>query len=111
MKLWQYVTSVLLALACLGVSVALVFVSMANQKDQKALQVQQARLNDGVLGQRGQQIASSIIQDMAGVSTKNAKIRKLLVKHGYNVPEPEPAAADDKAAAKPQPDKDKETKE
>ena len=85
MKIWQMFTLLLLGIACLGLSIATVATSWANQRLQQELQAQQIQINSGILGQRGQQLSSSIMQDMGNVALTNENMRQLLAVHGYNV--------------------------
>ena len=69
---------------------ASVLTTRANLKLQDELQATQAQLSNGLLSQKGQQIASNILTEMARASLTNTPIRQILTKHGYNV---EPVAA------------------
>ncbi|MDA1044230.1 MAG: hypothetical protein O3C57_03290 [Verrucomicrobia bacterium] len=102
MKPWQFFTVLLLAFACVGVSVASVLVARANSHLQAELQERQVRLNNGLLSQKGQQIASNILQEMAQYSVTNKPIRALLNKHGYNV-EPNKATVTPPSTAQAKP--------
>lgn len=86
MKLWQYTVGVLLGVACVTLSVIIVFTSRSNMKMQDTIQARQQQLDTSVLGQQGQQIANSILRDMAATATKNNQMRVLLAKHGYSLP-------------------------
>jgi len=86
MKLWQYTTTVILGALCVGLSAAIIIISKSNIAIQEEIQGRQQKLNNGVLGQQAQQITGNILQDMAAVAAKNEKMRKLLSKHGYNIP-------------------------
>jgi hypothetical protein len=85
MKAWQFYSLLLLAVFCMGISMATVLVARSNVQLQARLQAHQTKLNNGVLGPRGQQIAANILQSMANASATDASIRQLLAKHGYNV--------------------------
>ena len=86
MKLWQYLTTVALGLACVGLSVAIVMTANSNLATQEKIQARQQQLNNSVLGQQAQQITGNILQDMAATASKNTKMRDLLSKYGYTVP-------------------------
>jgi len=85
MKAWQFFTVLLLAVLCLGLSVALVYLTRSNQQLQSDLQDRQAKLNSGVLGPTAQQLANGVLQDMGRVAVSNEPMRQLLVKYGYTV--------------------------
>jgi hypothetical protein len=85
MKLGQYFASLMLGLVCLGLSAAIVVVSIANQRVQQRLNLRQAQLSSGILGAQGQQVRAAILQDMANAAAQNPKMRKLLERHGYTV--------------------------
>jgi hypothetical protein len=86
MKLWQYTTTVVLSVMCVGLSAAIIITSKSNLAIQEEIQGRQQKLNNGVLGQQAQQITGNILQDMAAVAAKNEKMRKLLSQYGYNIP-------------------------
>lgn len=88
MKVWQYVMMLTLGIACLGLSVASVVLSVATNRVRAEVAAQQAQLNSGILGQQGQQIRGGILQEMAASAGANEKMRKLLERHGYNVQPP-----------------------
>ncbi|MEI6514708.1 MAG: hypothetical protein WCO77_01915 [bacterium] len=93
MKSWQHKTVVILGVACLGLSIAIVFISQRNMRIQSEIQDRQQQLNNGVLGAEAQQITGRILQDMGTTAAKNEKMRNLLTKYGYNVRSSEPEAA------------------
>lgn len=82
----QYKTTIVVGALCLGMSLAIVVTAKKNIALQADIQERSQRLNSGVLGPQAQQITGNILQDMAAVAAKNAKMRDLLAKHGYNVP-------------------------
>ncbi len=88
MKGYQFTILVVLGIVCLALSVTTVVTSRINQKLQQTLQLQQARINNGLLGQRGQQISAALMQDLAVASTDNTRIKDLLKKYGYTVQTP-----------------------
>jgi len=81
-----YFIVLLLAVASLGLSIALWWVGRGNLDLQNRLQAQQQALNSGILGQQGQQISGNLLQDLAAAAATNASIRGLLDQHGYRVP-------------------------
>ena len=100
MKLWQYTTTVILGASCVGLSAAIILTSKSNIAIQEEIQGRQQKLNEGVLGQQAQQITGNILQDMAAVAGKNEKMRKLLSKHGYNIPAAQSAPSNKTAVEK-----------
>jgi len=86
MKRWQFTTTLAISLICLVLGVSIVCLSATNSAMQYRLQMQQSQLNNGLLGQRGQQITSAIVQEMVNVSARSSQIRATLIKYGYNVP-------------------------
>jgi hypothetical protein len=85
MRLWQYMTLTVMGVAALALSVGVVVVVDANQRLQRDMQNQQARLSGSVIGAQGQQISGAIIRDMASASVNNVRMRDLLTRHGYTV--------------------------
>jgi hypothetical protein len=94
MKRWQYVTVLTLAWVCLALGVSILVLSGRNASLQRQLQMQQIQLNNGLTGQRGQQITAQILQEMIDATGRSPKIRQLLTKYGYSTP----ASSADKAA-------------
>lgn len=88
MKPWQYITTVVLAILCFGLSIAIVLMSSARQALQQEVAQRQLRLNTGILGAQGQQIRTAILQDMANSAAQNQKMRRLLARHGFSVQGP-----------------------
>lgn len=89
MKIPFYISVVASAL-CLILSIVVFAVGSSNQtlqgevqKQQQALQAQQAEIEAG--NQISQQIGPNLLRDMAASSVKNEKMKALLAKHGYNV--------------------------
>ena len=75
---------------CLLLSIIVFAVGLSNQtlqtevqKQQQALQAQQAEIENG--NRISQEIGQGVLKDMASVSLKNEKMKALLAKHGYNV--------------------------
>ena len=75
---------------CLVLSIVVFAVGLSNQtlqtevqKQQQALQAQQAEIENG--NRISQEIGQGVLKDMATVSLKNDKMKALLAKHGYNV--------------------------
>jgi len=85
MKSTPYVIVLLLAVVCVVLSVSLVLTFRLNQRVQEGLQANQQLLNKGILGPQGQQIGNNLLQDMAHTATRNADMRQLLAKYGYQI--------------------------
>lgn len=88
MKLWQYVTSIVVGVACVVLSLATVVTARSNATLQGSIQLRQQQLNSGILGPQGQQVAGNILQEMATVAVKNPNMRRILTKYGYTVASP-----------------------
>ena len=89
MKIPFYISVVASAL-CLILSIVVFAVGSSNQtlqgevqKQQQALQAQQAEIENG--NRISQEIGQGVLKDMATISLKNEKMKALLAKHGYNV--------------------------
>ena len=93
MKAGSYFFLLLLGAACILLTVGLIAMAYTNQQLQARLQAQQQALNQGVLGQQGQQISAGVLQDLSDASVDNSDIRQLLEKNGYRVASSRPAAA------------------
>ena len=85
MKSTHYVIILLLSMVCFVLSVSLVLTFKVNQGLQAELQANQQRLNSGILGPQGQQIGNNLLQDMANTANRNAGMRQLLAKYGYQI--------------------------
>ena len=85
MRSGSFFITLLLSLVCVALSVGLIVVAHSNQKLQSELQGQQQTLNNGILGQQGQQVSNSLLQDMANAGVRNPAMQKLLDSHGYHV--------------------------
>jgi hypothetical protein len=85
MKSIPYVIVLLLSVACVVLSVSLVQTIRVNQRIQAEVQANQQLLNNGILGPQGQQIGNNLLQDMANTAIRNADMRQLLAKHGYQI--------------------------
>jgi hypothetical protein len=100
MKPGAYFILLLLAVACVGLTVALILIEHTNQKLQVQLQAQQQALNQGILGQQAQQISGGVIQELSTAAARSRGIRELLKKNGYRVPSSQPAGGTKNAHAK-----------
>ena len=88
MKPGTYFVVLLLAVACVVLTVALILVAHTNQQLQIKLQAQQQALNQGILGQQAQQISAGVLQDLSVAAVGNPALRVLLEKYGYRMPSP-----------------------
>jgi hypothetical protein len=79
MALW------VLSAVCLILTATLIITATFNGNLQAHAQANQQAFNNGILGQQGQQISSSVLKDLAEAATTNANIRALLEKHGYRL--------------------------
>jgi hypothetical protein len=95
-KAGTYFAVLLLSVAWVALAAAFVVVAYGNQSLQGQLRTQQQALSGGVLGQQGQQLSGSLLQDMVASAGQNARMRRLLEQHGYTV-SPAAAAAAPKA--------------
>jgi hypothetical protein len=86
MKRRQYGTVLALAWVCLALGVSILVLSGRNASLQRRLQAQQIQLNNGLMGQRGQQITAQILQEMIDATGRSPQIRQLLTKYGYSTP-------------------------
>ena len=102
MKIAAQVVVVALALVCIVLCVVLIFMAASNERMQTRLQNQQLALNTGILGQQGQTVVASILQEMNAAAVRNPAMRRLLEQHGYQVQaENAPGAATDSARGAP----------
>jgi type II secretory pathway component PulK len=85
MKAASYFSVLLLSLVCAALVVAVIAVSTVASGLTERIQLQQERLNTGVLGQQAQQISSQVLTEMGNVATTNALMKKLLEKNGYQL--------------------------
>ena len=101
MSLRQYFVALMLGLVCIALGIGIVAVSIAQSRVQREINMQQMQLNAGILGQRGQQVGASILQDLAAVAVGNDRVKRLLGRHGYTVQAPgEQAGAGTNAGAR-----------
>jgi hypothetical protein len=97
MKSWQYYTLLLLAVFCLGVSAATVLVARSNIQLQTRLQAAQVKLNNGVLGLKGQQFSGNLMNALANEAATDIAFRDMMARYGYNLKLREPPVASDEA--------------
>jgi hypothetical protein len=85
MKLWPYIISIILGVVCIELSITTVIIARNNMSLQNDIQLRQQQLNNSILNPQSQQIANTVLQDMAGVASTNAPMRALLGKYGYKI--------------------------
>lgn len=98
MKLWQYITSIILGIICIELSITIVIIARNNMALQNDIQLRQQQLNNSILSPQAQQIANTVLQDMAGVASTNAPMRALLGKYGYKIQAAGETSSADKSA-------------
>ncbi len=89
MKRWQFVLLMIVAVACLILSLVTIVFARENRKLQEAVQGQQTIINKGALSQ---QIGTNLVREMAAVAQTDEKMRQLLQANGFNL-SPAPAAS------------------
>lgn len=72
----------LVAVACLVLSLVTIVFARENRKLQEAIQSQQTIINKGSLSQ---QIGTNLVREMAAVAQTDEKMRKLLQENGFNL--------------------------
>jgi len=82
MKRWQFLLLMLVAVACLLLSLVTIVFARENRKLQEAIQSQQTIINKGSLSQ---QIGTNLVREMANVAQTDEKMRKLLQENGFNL--------------------------
>lgn len=70
------------AVACICLSLVSIVFARQNQKLQADVQAQQVTINKGALSQ---QIGAKLVQEMAVVAQTDEKMKQLLHDNGYNV--------------------------
>jgi Na+-translocating ferredoxin:NAD+ oxidoreductase RnfG subunit len=89
MKRWQFVLLMIIAAACLVLSLVTIVFARENRKLQEAVQGQQTIINKGALSQ---QIGTNLVREMAVAAQTDEKMRQLLQANGFNLP-PAPTAS------------------
>lgn len=82
MKRWQFSLLMMIAVACLILSLVTIVFARENRKLQEAVQGQQAVINKGALSQ---QIGTNLVREMATVAQTDEKMRELLQANGFNL--------------------------
>ena len=89
MKRWQFVLLMMVASACLLLSLVTIVFARQNRKLQGAIQGQQTIINKGTLSQ---QIGTNLVREMAEAAQTDEKMRRLLQENGFNL-SPAPTAS------------------
>ena len=89
MKRWQFVLLMMVAAACLFLSLVTIVFARQNRKLQEAIQGQQTIVNKGTLSQ---QIGTNLVREMAAAAQTDEKMRQLLQENGFNL-SPAPTAS------------------
>ena len=82
MKRWEFLTSLVLGILCLGLSIGAIATGRANQRLQVELQAQQAEINKGAVSQ---QVGTNLVRDIAVAATANERLRELLARNGFTL--------------------------
>jgi len=89
MKRWQFVLLMVVAAACLILSLVTIVFARQNRKLQEAIQGQQSIINKGALSQ---QVGANLAREMAVAAQTDEKMRQLLQVNGFNL-SPAPTAS------------------
>ena len=82
MKRWQFLLLMVIAIACLFLSLVTIVFARQNRKLQEALQGQQTIINKGALSQ---QIGTNLVREMAVAAQTDEKMQQLLRDNGFNL--------------------------
>jgi hypothetical protein len=85
MQRWQCGVAWVLGLVCLALSVATILLARDNQRMEQTVQEQRTMLERGILGPQGQQVGNNVLQDLAATAQRDAEVRSLLARHGFQV--------------------------
>lgn len=91
----EYQISLGLGVACFLAALLILILGQLNGRQQVKLQKQQNVINAGAMSQ---QIGENLLRDMAGLSTRNPAMKRVLAQNGYTVSNTPPPA--DEAPAK-----------
>lgn len=80
MKMWQFVTALILGLACAGLSATGIITGLTNETLQGQLQQQQLEISRGNLSQ---QIGTNLVREIASKASTDAALRDLLTRNGF----------------------------
>ncbi len=82
MKRWQFTVLMIVAAACLVLSLVSIVFARQNRKLQEAIQGQQTIINKGALSQ---QIGTNLVREMAAAAQTDEKMRQLLQENGFTL--------------------------
>jgi Na+-translocating ferredoxin:NAD+ oxidoreductase RnfG subunit len=82
MRRWQFTLLMIVAVACVCLTLVSVVFARQNQKLQAAVQAQQVLINKGALSQ---QIGGNLLREMGAVAQTDDKMKELLKDNGYNL--------------------------
>lgn len=82
MKRWQFTLLMVVAVACVCLTLVSVVFARQNQQLQAAVQAQQTLINKGALSQ---QIGGNLLREMGAVAQSDEKMKQLLQDNGYNL--------------------------
>jgi signal transduction histidine kinase len=82
MRRWQFTLLMVVAVACVCLTLVSIVFARQNQKLQAAVQAQQALINKGALSQ---QIGANLLREMGAVAQSDDKMKQLLQDNGYNI--------------------------
>jgi Na+-translocating ferredoxin:NAD+ oxidoreductase RnfG subunit len=82
MRRWQFTLLMIVAVACVCLTLVSVVFARQNQKLQAAVQAQQTSINKGALSQ---QIGGNLLREMGAVAQTDDKMKELLKDNGYNL--------------------------
>jgi len=81
MKRWQFSVLMVIAAACLILSLVTIVFARQNRKLQQGIQDQQSIINKGSLSQ---QVGTNLVREMAVAAQTDEKLRTLLQENGFN---------------------------
>ncbi len=82
MRRWQFTLLMIVAVACICLTLVSIVFARQNQKLQAEVQAQQVLINKGALSQ---QIGANLVREMAAAAQTDDKMKELLRANGYNL--------------------------
>ena len=82
MKRWQFSVLMVIAAACLLLSLVTIVFARENRRLQQGIQDQQSIINKGSLSQ---QVGTNLVREMAVAAQSDEKLRSLLQENGFNI--------------------------
>lgn len=92
MKAASYFTALVLSVLCLILCGGVMTLAFVNERQQERIQLRQQELSRGMMGPEARQISNQVLRDLGAVAQRNAALRRVLAKHGYEVARPAGAA-------------------